>query len=128
MTDPPPLGFAPLMMGLLLYVLFGLLSLAGAPPDVGPGSWPAAVVEVTSVVLAAVAVEALWTIRPWVTRAVAWFAAAVVVRLALGTSPFAGGQVGLLVFTAAALLLIVRYVNDRVTRIFAAGAPMARRP
>ncbi len=62
MDPSPPLGFGLLILGLLVYVLMGLVFVGSTPPGVALG-WIGAL-QVASVALAAVTIEALWTVRP----------------------------------------------------------------
>ena len=105
----------------------GLVFVGSTPPGVALG-WIGAL-QVASVALAAVTIEALWTVRPWVTRASAMLAITMLAEVAaIPTGMGFRGEAGLLLFTAAVLLVTVGYVHGRAEKHFRAHLPAAGRP
>jgi peptidoglycan/LPS O-acetylase OafA/YrhL len=110
-----PRGFtlAALLLGLFVLQQAGALMDEPAEP-----SFPAAV-KLLATVLSAVAAEALWTVRPWATRAcgaLALLGLAAFLWSAIAGHEGAGAIPGALVF-ALLLVAVLRYVDSHVQAI-----------
>lgn len=121
-APPPPSprarpgGFTVLAIGLGLFVVGQVSDIVGSPA--GPLSWPV-VVSLVATGLAAVAVEALWKVRPWATRACGALALlAMGAYFALAIAYHAGiAAVFPAIIIAIFLACVVRYVDSHVQAV-----------
>ena len=121
-----PLGFALLSLALAFLVLARVDALLeGGPPWYG--GWPAVVaLNLLYVSLMAVTAEALWRVRPWCTRALAWTSVVAMPLLVAGGGLSGAGRGMRLVFVlcvAAFLATLLLYVDDRADRLFGQPVP-----
>jgi peptidoglycan/LPS O-acetylase OafA/YrhL len=122
-----PRGFTLIAVVLALQLVSNVLMLVAAPPLEAARGPVEAGLALLAVVLKAVAVEALWRVRPWATRALGSLSAVALALLYLrmrDDTDFGLTFVALL-FLGLLLAAVCVYVNERLQARFPRPAPHA---